>query len=294
MIYPDEDEVTFQYNPRGLPESIAGDISGSILASLNYLPSSQPESIVYGNGVRTTYDYDERLRMIRLLTRHVAQDGELLHFTYSFDSVSNIEGIDDQRPVSLVPLDDPRRNSQRFFYDDLYRLTLVQYNLPNPPDVNGGEIRYRYDRIDNLLAQISDMPQAENGVSGADLGTLTYGGDAGRMDRTGRGPDDPPGPHAVTGIESPSGFRALSTDPNGNFTEIDGLRCTWDFRDRLVAIEDDSMRADYRYDYSGRRVLKRVRWKPEPAQAPPTNPEPPSDASEGGNETAGLRSSGLR
>jgi YD repeat-containing protein len=42
---------------------------------------------------------------------------------------------------------------------------------------------------------------------------------------------------------------------------MNGMDCTWDFRDRLVAVEDETMRAEYRYDYAGRRVLKRVTWK---------------------------------
>ena len=42
---------------------------------------------------------------------------------------------------------------------------------------------------------------------------------------------------------------------------IDGLLCTWDFKDQLVAVEDDTMRAEYRYDYTGRRIIKKVFWK---------------------------------
>jgi hypothetical protein len=41
----------------------------------------------------------------------------------------------------------------------------------------------------------------------------------------------------------------------------------------LVAIEDDTMRAEFRYDYTGRRVIKRVLWKPTPS--PDTSPPPP-------------------
>ena len=47
-------------------------------------------------------------------------------------------------------------------------------------------------------------------------------------------------------------------DANGNMTDIDGLTCTWDFKDRLVAVEDDTMRAEYTYDYTDRRIIKTV------------------------------------
>jgi hypothetical protein len=66
-------------------------------------------------------------------------------------------------------------------------------------------------------------------------------------------------------------------------TDIDGLHCTWDFKDRLVEVEDDKMRAEYRYDYTDRRVIKRV-WPKAGADVPPStlNATPaPSTPAEG-------------
>lgn len=272
MIYPDNDEVSYRYNARGLLDGITGGPTGDILSNLRYLPSAQQQGADYGNGVRTTWEYDARQRMNRLRTRHVASNTELVHFTYDLDPVSNLDAIHDQRPVSAVPLDDARRNSQRFAYDSLYRLTRVQYNLPSPAGANRGEIQYRYDRIGNMLAQSSDLVHEENGRSVTDLGAMSYGGPAGPANRHGRAPQDPPGPHALTGIEHTGTRRAYAYDANGNMTEIDGLKCTWDFQDRLVAVEDDTMRADYRYDYAGQRIIKRVTWKHrEPAVPGSTN-----------------------
>jgi RHS repeat-associated protein len=280
MIYPDNDEVTYRYNTRSLLDEILGGPTGNILSALKYLPSAQQQRIDYGNGVRTTYDYDARQRMNRLLTRHTASDTELVHFSYDLDPVSNIDGIRDERPTSAVPLNDPRRNSQRFAYDSLYRLTRAQYNLPNPAAANGGEINYRYDRIGNMLAQTSDMVHLERGRSITDLGAMSYGGGGGSANRQGRGPNDPAGPHALTRIsnlQSPIANRDFIYDANGNMTNIDGMKCTWDFRDRLVAVEDDTMRAEYRYDFTGRRVLKRVQPKPL-IDSEPAAPGPQSSA----------------
>ncbi len=64
----------------------------------------------------------------------------------------------------------------------------------------------------------------------------------------------------------------------------DGLRCTWDFRDRLVAVEDDTMRAEYRYDVTGRRIIKRV--TPKAAPAAPASPS--GDAPKPARPTATL------
>jgi hypothetical protein len=190
---------------------------------------------------------------------------ELVRFAYDFDNASNIRGISDQRATSLVPAADKRRNTQTFAYDNLYRLNGVQYNLPTPSPQNGGQINYRYDRLGNMLAQTSDIAHLEKGSSVTDLGTMNYGGPSGRSNRLGRQAGDPPGPHALTSTRnSELETRNFPYDANGNMTEIDGLACTWDFLNRLVAVENDSMRAEYRYDYTGRRIIKRVTRKPLP------------------------------
>ena len=46
-------------------------------------------------------------------------------------------------------------------------------------------------------------------------------------------------------------------------TVIDGLACTWDFKDRLAAAENESVRIEYTYDYTDRRITKRVATKPQ-------------------------------
>ena len=225
------------------------------------MPGGQQGQLNYGNGVGTRYDYDARLRLSRLVTGHAGLATELVHFTYALDPVSNVLGIGDQRPESALPGGDPRRNSQVFSYDDLYRLTGVRYNAPNPANENGGTIQTRYDRIGNLLAQTSDIVQLEREWSVTDAGAMTYGGAGGASGRVGRADGDPPGPHALTGIDhATAASREVIYDGNGNITRMNGLECTWDFRDRLVAVEDETMRAEYRYDYAGRRVLKRVSW----------------------------------
>ena len=272
MRYPDNDQVTYQYNNRNLLQRILGGPGGTIISSISYFPSGQQHQIEYGNGVRTTYAYDPRLRLTDLLT--VAQPAtlnrELIHFHYDFDGASNLRAIQDRRPASPVATTDKRRNTQTFTYDDLYRLTRVQYNLPAAPSANGGEINYRYDRIGNMLAQSSDIAHLENGLPVTDLGAMNYGGLLGRSNRTGRQAGDPPGPHALTRISNfkfEISDREYPYDANGNMTEIDGLRCTWDFKDRLVAVEDNTMRAEYRYDYTDRRIIKRV-WPKSATNSP--------------------------
>src|SRR5207237_823898 len=162
-------QISYRYNARSLLERIVGGPSGDIIPAVRYLPSAQQGQIEYGNGVRTTYAYDLRARLSRLNTLSPQTGDALIDFTYDFDGVSNIKAIHDQRASSVVALTDKRRNTQTFTYDNLYRLTRVQYNLPAVPTANGGEINYRYDRLGNMLAQTSDIAQFEKGVSVTDL-----------------------------------------------------------------------------------------------------------------------------
>lgn len=276
LIYSDNDEVNYEYNERGLMRRITGGPSGNLISNLVYTPSARQQQLNYGNGVQSNWRYDsrQRLKQLQTVVQPLAPNQPLVDFVYEFDGASNLKNIVDQRPTALIPASDPRRNTQTFSYDDLYRLARVQYNLPNPASSNGGEINYRYDRIGNLLAQTSGIAHLEEGRSVTDLGAMTYGGNAGRMNRTGRAPNDPPGPHALSRIQHPQmGARDFSYDANGNMKEIDGLRCTWDFKDRLVAVEDDTMRAEYRYDFTDRRILKKVWSKATTNSAAATNVE---------------------
>jgi RHS repeat-associated protein len=271
LTYPDNDQIAYGYNARNLPRQILGGVNGLtqnglVISNILYQPSDQWAQIDYGNGVRTTYGYDPRLRLSSLRTDspQLAPNSQLIDFAYGFDGVSNIRSITDHRPTSAVPLGDPRRNTQVFAYDDLYRITRAAYNPIALDQSNAtNSIAYRYDRIGNMLVQNSDIVHVEKGLSVTDLGNMSYGGAAGRSGRIGRAATNPPGPHALTGVAN--GNRAYPYDANGNMTRIDGLTNTWDFKDRLIAVESSEMRAEYTYDYTDRRIIKRVAKKKSPS-----------------------------
>lgn len=267
LTYPDNDAVSYQYNDRNLVARITGGPTGTILTHLGYRPTGQQAEILYGNGVLTTYDYDSRLRLKNLNTAPKDKPGSpFIAFVYDFDPVSNIRSIVDNRPGLVAPAGNKRRNTQLFQYDDLYRLTRVQYSfaLPGASTSNDGEISYRYDRIGNMMEQVSTIEHSDRGLPVADLGSMESGGNAGRWNRKGRSAADPPGPHALSSIanrRSGFGTRIYPYDSNGNMVNVDGLNATWDYKDRLISVEDATMRAEYDYDFSDRRITKRVTTK---------------------------------
>jgi RHS repeat-associated protein len=257
--FPDGDHVGYGYNARNLPETVLGGPGGSMISAIDYAASGQMAACRYGNGVESVYQYDPRLRLRSLDTSKSAT--QLVSFIYSFDAVSNITRIDDVR--SALPAADPRRNSQVFTYDNLYRLGSVQY-----PALSGGaSISYAYDRIGNMLSQTSDIAAEENGLPVTNLGAMSYGGSMGASGRIGRDGGQP-GPHALTGVTG--GDRSYAYDANGNMESIDGMDCTWDFKDRLIAVENERMRAEYSYDYTDRRITKKVTPKPAEVNGHPS------------------------
>jgi RHS repeat-associated protein len=259
-VYPDNDAVTYGYNERNLPGHITGELAGPIITSIDYLPGGKPRQIKFGNGVLSTCSYDARSRVISLVTAREADAAQpYVAFDYGFDGVSNIETIRDQRPATSAPDGSPRRNSQGFDYDDLYRLVRSRYGLGIGGDLplNNGQINYRYDRIGNLLSQTSDITHLENGKSLTHLGTLAYGGAAGASGRNGRTTSEP-GPHALSQMAASTNVTSWPYDANGNVTQKDAALLTWDFKDRLVSVADATMRTDYTYDYKNRRIVRRV------------------------------------
>ncbi len=259
--YPDNDFVRYEYNERSLGQRVLGGPTGSIISNMLYSPAGQLTFLAYGNGVQSTSQYDSRLRLNQVRTRQPQLGLEHVTFAYDFDAASKLRSITDLRSSSSVAEGDARRNGQQIEYDDLYRLTGIRYSfaVPGAPPRNDGEIHYRYDRIGNMLSQTSNMPHFDKGRSVTDLGSMEYGGTAGRTSRMGRQPTDPPGPHALTGILNPqSQIRNYPYDANGNMLDIDGLQTTWDFKDRLVAVGNSELRAEYSYDHRDRRITKKV------------------------------------
>lgn len=256
--YPDGDRLRLLYGTRGLEQRLEGAAGGrEIVGSVSYRPSGQLDLVAYGNGAVTTYGYDARLRLTGITTQGAGQSAseDLLHYAYGYDPVSNVTVIHDLRS-SVLP-GTPRHDTQRLEYDDLHRLTHYRLGSPSDPNADFGSITYAYDEIDNLILKSSDLADPV-----ANLGTVEYGGSGGRFGRTGRSPGSPPGPHAPTSFVGAGGMvQAYDYDENGNRTEMAGATATWDFKDRLVVLEDAARRTEYVYDHADRRVAKKVTWK---------------------------------
>lgn len=266
-VLPDNSSVAYRYDRANhLDQIVLGD-GTLILKHAEYSSAGLPIRFVYGNNVVTTNEYDVRLRTVKL-TSQMASSPPMLLLRYTYDGVSNVIRIEDLRPG--LGTGDLRDKSQLLQYDDLYRLRSVTY--PHAPSQSSpsvaSKVEYRYDDIGNLVAQTSNIgPPSPTGPN-LNLGLMTYGGSMGASNRQGRSGLEP-GPHALTSTASGS---SLQYDPSGNVIKIDGVQMSWNVAEQVTGVSSPESHTNYRYDYSGARVLKQT-WKAPSGQIPSSPPD---------------------
>lgn len=250
LYYPDSTHVSYQYNTRGLLDQIPG-----IIESMTYYPSGQVDTRTLTNGVTTHYSFDNRLRLVVLESTRTSDSRMFQDYYYGHDYVSNITLVEDYRTdedfaAMAAELGSSQAETEkhsaaaRYTYDSLYRLTQA-----SAPD-SFGTTTYRTDRIGNMVYK---------GHVYVGLGTMDYGGTAGKTGRDGRNPGDPPGPHALTWIQNdPDGYDTLTYDNNGNTTYERGMALSWDVTNRLTHVTGGTVSGAYTYDYMGQRKHKHV------------------------------------
>ncbi|MBK8270717.1 MAG: hypothetical protein IPK83_21385 [Planctomycetes bacterium] len=138
------------------------------------------------------------------------------------------------------------------------------YRLQRAVGAGYGTLNYDYDRLGNMaLAASPNIPDPDVNIGVMESGQyLSPGaGQSGTTNRIGREPGDAPGPHALTFADNGADQRSFTYDANGNMTNNNGDVYTFDFKDRLGDVDVADQPAPdirYLYDYSGRRVIKRV------------------------------------
>ncbi len=248
VIYHDGGVVRYDYDARGQLADIP-----NFADSITYTPSEQPSQLDFANGVVTTRSYDPRLRLSTLHTVSPAESIALQDLTYDYDQADNITAITDGR--TLPGGQQARSQTASYIMDNLYRLKSAQgrYQAATLFTLN-----YDYDPLGSMTKALSpDTPDPD-----VNVGQMASGGALGTANRIGRGPADPPGPHALTATTGGSGpNRSFSYDANGNMTSNADDLYFFDFKDRLGKVEVGGSATPairYIYDYSGRRIIKRV------------------------------------
>jgi RHS repeat-associated protein len=253
-----------------------------VVSNIDYNAKAQRMRIDYGNGARTTYEYDPfTFRLGHLLTDRGVKfpsdwpqpppRGGIQNLSYFYDPVGNITDIRDDAQQTIFFNGQKVEPSAAYEYDAIYRLTSAtgrehigqkaspqvdeddspRMNQPLPTEAaamrNYAE-NYEYDPVGNILRMIHQA-----GATGSWTRRYDYEAASNRLRGTSL-PGDGDG-----------AFSAKYTyDLHGNMTRMPHLTVmAWDFKEQLRATQRQIVNSGgsaektyYVYDSAGQRVRK--------------------------------------
>ncbi len=272
---PDSSITTPVFNDRGLLASVSVTLASTgvvttVVASSAYDAKGQRQSVAYGNGTVTTYNYDrETFRLTELKTTRPGDVGALQDLSYTYDPVGNVTRLRDDAQQTIFFDNQVVSPSADYTYDAIYRLVMAtgreqigQAGQPQtgwsdaarvmvPLPTDGQAMRtytekYTYDEVGNF-AKLAHT---------ANLGTWirTYAYD----ERA-----DPPTNNRLTSTTVNGDTETYAYDDHGNIVSMAHLSLIqWDWKDQLQAtasqIVNDGIPGTtfYTYDSAGERIVK--------------------------------------
>ncbi|MDR2206161.1 MAG: hypothetical protein LBE36_08415 [Flavobacteriaceae bacterium] len=289
IVYPDSEEVYYNYNAFGYLENIKSKAPGTatqqpIISNILYDYNDQTKEITAGNGTKTQYTYDVWGRMNELaLVKSTNQD--IRRNQYTFDKDGNITNMITAVPTTngAVTGDISIGSEKTFTYDGFNRLKQSVIKAT-------GETNKKYYQLD---MQYNDM----HGIATKNSRWKTYNVGACQKppasgDNAAYSYNDTNHPNAVSSITfnpinnfstpwdcGTTGVTVITPlvtdyytyDGNGNMTQIEQniiynpneipehtikRRLFWDFANRLKGISESGALHHYIYDAGGERTLK--------------------------------------
>ncbi|ANN18804.1 sugar-binding protein [Amycolatopsis orientalis] len=299
MTYPDGEVLRYDYDTGGQVTRATGTKNGTdylYLGRIDYDKFGQKVLQQAGNGVRTTYTYDQADRRLATLKSKTPGAVEFQNLGYTYDNVGNITKLSNTVAAGGA-IGGP--SSQTYGYDDLYQLTSAggqyttkdnqqdKYTLALSYDsLHNTTTKTQHHEITGTSTQAASLNRGPNpvspvgggGGSPASLGPLTVGPIepvAGQDDNSydykydyGSGK-----PHAPSKV----GPITQAYDASGNLTdtvntaagETKRRQYVWDEENRLACNQDaatatvpqtpagcQGATVGYTYDMAGERVIK--------------------------------------
>jgi RHS repeat-associated protein len=237
--YPDGEQIIITYDREGENSLTAGSGTDTLVSQVYYNERSQMTVLDRGtsanSAVDTSYSYypvagsgnsNFRLQTIR----HGTATDALPNFTYTYDSLGNIQSI-----AAYTNSGTPQTDTQEFDYDSLGRLTWAR---ATGGVENYGPIDYSYDLLGNIRTT----------TEGGQTTTYHYDSNLYAHEQ----------PHAVTSLTGGSND-GFSYDANGNMTsradEMSSFFQEFDAENRLFRVITTANEVtSFTYDAAGQRV----------------------------------------
>lgn len=231
---------------------------------IDYNEKGQRLSILYGNSVKTTYDYEpDTFRMKRLQSKSAAGTIMLQDLNYVYDPAGNITLLQDNAQQSAYFNNAVVEPDCAYEYDALYQLIRAsgrEHIGQNQPVNEWDNQRSRkilpgdaaamqrydqqmtYDEVGNILSMIHRAGNG-NGFSNQWTRDYSYAADSNRLNST-------------TAANQTVNY---SYNAHGSMTTMPHLQAMdWNFAEHLTHIQQGTTHAYYTYDGSGQRTRKVV------------------------------------
>jgi YD repeat-containing protein len=289
---PDRSDQTFTYNKRSLIYSIKLKQKDKenlweenlIVEKSFYNAKGQKEKMVYGNKVRSKFEYEtDTFRLQRIYSyRNNNVEDKLQDIKYTYDPVGNISYKTDDAICKVFHCNQIITPDSHYVYDFLYRLIIAtgREHISNtryddcrqtpgfiqltPPVTDATSLQmysehYEYDKSGNFkrtahydhILENLEIPESPNTVWNT---YRQYENDSNRIISC----------RNENGRIIPEDQRDFPHDANGNIIKMPHLpKLTWNFANQLVEVElnvaeENPDKAYYQYDTSGMRVRKLV------------------------------------
>ena len=290
IVYPDNEEVFYNYTPFGLLNNLKSKAPGSttqepIISEILYNYNEQTLETTAGNGTKTQYDYDSWGRLEEMALQGIST--QLKKNQYLFDKDNNIASVTTAVPMSgtLVQGDISIAADKTFEYDGFNRLKKSIIKATGKTNRTYYELDMAYTDMHGIANKDSrwknfEATGCQNPIAAGNKSVYNY--------------NDLNHPNAVSSIEfnSPNSggifttpwdcgnLAILSTlpttelytyDANGNMTKVENgndlvlgsdpvenvkRKLFWDAQNRLKGITEQNAFHHYVYDEDGQRALK--------------------------------------
>ncbi|HEY4063111.1 MAG TPA: SpvB/TcaC N-terminal domain-containing protein [Puia sp.] len=163
---PDRSTILNTYDQTGLPATISARLPDGalqpVIDQIVYDANGQRTLVAYGNGLRTTYTYEETtLRLTALKTTRSTKDAKgnprdplLQNIQYTYDPVGNITRMRDSSRDTVFHDNQKVEPLSEYTYDALYR--LLRADGRQHPGINIGT--YKNNKKDNDFKQSKFSP----------------------------------------------------------------------------------------------------------------------------------------